>query len=336
MTSASRHRRLRALVVTALGWLALSSTAFAQTDEARSEDASHTRTAARTLAAQGTEAFERHDYAAALDLFQRAGALVEAPTLLLMQARTLVELGRWVEAADRYSSVLSPKFADDTNPAFQAAAQAATEEYEALRARLPLLRVELQGERPAVVWIDGRELPRPLVGVDTPLDPGLHRVEVREAGRAPIVRDVRLAEGAREELLIILREEPPEPTFAREPAPLAAAPLAPASGGAEHDATLGWVTLGVGAGATLVGVGTGLYALKQKSELDAACNPGCPPSLEDDIHDFRRFRTVSYVAFGLGAFGLAWGGYTLLSGPSQSTALALRAGTRGAWVEGSF
>lgn len=314
----------------------LSTPAFGQTSGASpTEDASHTRTAARTLAAQGAEAFEKRDFTAALDLFQRAGALVEAPTIVLMQARTLVELGRWVEAADRYSFLLSLKSPDDANPAFQAAVQDAADEYEALKMRLPLLKIKLQGTRPAEVWVDGRQLPAPLVGVDNPLDPGQHRVELREANRAPIVREVVLAEGAREELVLVMHGDPPPeaPRVGEKPRPTA--PIA-VSAHAARDDTLGWVALGVGAGATLVGVGTGLYALTKKSDLDAACNPGCPPSFEGDIDSFRQFRTISYVAFGAGVLGLGWGGYLLLSGEPQSPTVAVRATTRGAWVEGSF
>ena len=300
------------------------------------EDASHMRTAARTLAAQGAEAFEKRDFLAALDLFQRAGKLVEAPTIVLMQARTLVELGRFVEAADRYSLALSLKSPDGDNQAFQAALQAAADEYEALKARLPLLKIRLQGARPAEVWMDGRQLPAPLVGVDNPVDPGKHRIEVRETGRAPIVREVALAEGAREELVIPLDEVPaPASAAAPTPAEPRAAPP-PEPDAASRNDTLGWVALGSGAGATLVGIGTGLYALNKKSDLDAACNPGCPPGSEDDIDSFRQFRTVSYVAFGVGALGLAWGSYVLLSGEPNEPTVALRAGTRGAWVEGSF
>ena len=333
----SRQRRLVSLGAL-LGCLVLSATASAQAPDApQDEGASHTRTAARTLAAQGAEAFERRDYAAALDLFQRAGALVEAPTIVLMQARTLVELGRLIEAADRYSFVLSMKSPGGANAAFEAAVQAAASEYDALKVRLPLLKVKVQGAQASSVWVDGRQLPAPLVGVDNPLDPGQHRVEVRAPDRAPIVREVVLEEGEREELVVILREDPvpqaPPSERSRQPEP--PAPLAPAPQAARND-TLGWVALGAGAGATLVGLGTGLYALSKKSDLDAACDPGCPPSFEDDIQSFRQFRTVSYVAFGVGAVGLGWGSYLLLSGEPQSPTLAVRAGTRGAWVEGSF
>jgi len=346
VTSGSDRRRLFGGAQAVVCWLALATPSWAQaqaspkqysaTDEARAEGDSHTRTAARTLAAEGAAAFERRDFPAALDLFTRAGALIEAPTIVLMQARTLVELGRWVEAADRYSFAMNLQSPDSANPAFQAALQAAADEHEALKARLPLLKIELEGGRSAEVWVDGRLLPAPLVGVDTPLDPGKHRVEAREPGRAAIVREITLREGAREQLLIPLREDP-EPEVANAPAPHLEPTSTPVSAtDSTSNDTLGWVALGTGAGATLVGIGTGLYALNKKSDLDAACKPGCPPSFEDDIDSFRQFRTVSYVAFGVGALGLGWGSYVLLSGKPDSPTVAVRASTRGAWVEGSF
>lgn len=332
----------------ALCWLVFSGAAFAQAPpsaqysaekETREEGDSHTRTAARTIAAQGAEAFERRDYLAALDLFERAGALVEAPTIVVMQARTLVELRRWVEAADRYSLAMNLKSPDSGNPAFQQAVQAAAAESEALRARIPLLKVKLRGTRPAEVWLDGRPLPPPLVGVDNPLDPGNHRIEVRESDRTPIVREVVLLEGAREEVTIALRDDSPPPAAAHSELPQTdAEPLQADTGtgdGTSHD-TLGWVALGAGAASTLVGVGTGIYALSKKSTLDDACKPGCPPSVEDDIHSFRQFRSVSYAAFGLGAAGLALGSYMLLSGEPEEPSIAVRATSRGAWVEGRF
>src|SRR5687768_16557217 len=99
--------------------------------EGQPEVDSHTRTAARTLAAEGTEAFMRKDYPQALDLFRRAGSLVPAPTIALMEARTLVELGRWVEAIDAYAAVQKAR-EDPENPAFRQAADDAAREAEAL------------------------------------------------------------------------------------------------------------------------------------------------------------------------------------------------------------
>ena len=113
MTSGSKSRRvLLAALLISLG----ASPAAAKPAGDEAELDSHTRTAARSLAAQGAAAFEAQKYAAALDHFERAAALVEAPTILLMQARTLVQLGRWVEGADKYASVQRWK---DTHPVEQ-------------------------------------------------------------------------------------------------------------------------------------------------------------------------------------------------------------------------
>lgn len=304
-------------------------------------DESHTRTAARTLAAQGTEAFENRDYLAALDLFQRAGALVEAPTILLMEARTLVELRRWVEAADKYSTVKVMQSPDSNNAAFEMAVQAASDEYEALKARIPLLTVRVVGARahePFSVWIDGRQIPAPLVGVDNPLDPGNHKIEVHHASDPPIHREVTLVEGAREELVVTLQAEPPPqpaqplPTTVSQPVSPSESPRADTSG----QTTLGWVALGTGAGATAIGIGTGFYALSKKSDLDKVCDPGCPSGSEDDIDSFRRYRTISYATFGLGLAGLAWGGYVLWTSKPDDPSIAVRAAPNGAWVEGRF
>ena len=82
--SLSRFRGLRLLPI--VGVLLLSPEySAAQSNGAES------RTAARDLASQGIEAFERHDYAAAIDRFERAFALVPAPSISVMHARSLVQ-----------------------------------------------------------------------------------------------------------------------------------------------------------------------------------------------------------------------------------------------------
>src|SRR5689334_5824751 len=65
--------------------------AFAQEDDPLK------RSAARDLAIQGAEAYDAGDFSTALDRFTRASALVSAPTLLVMQARSFLALGRWLE-----------------------------------------------------------------------------------------------------------------------------------------------------------------------------------------------------------------------------------------------
>jgi hypothetical protein len=270
--------------------------------------------AARVLATQGAEAFEQRDFPRALELFQRASAIIQAPTITLMEARTLVELGRLVEALEKYGATQRMLDLDPGNEAFRQAADAAARETEPILQRVPTLRVRVYSKDPAEKYellIDGRKVPPHLAAVDRPFDPGPHRVEVRGAGGTLATRELVLAERAHEDVELDL--SPP-------PAP-AVAPAPPPPESSESTWTVGWVVAGSGAALTAVGAITGVMALNHKSELDAACKPGCPTSSEADIRAFRSERTLSYVGFGLGVLGLGTGAYLILTSPSRGVAL---------------
>ena len=64
------------------------------------------RATARELAAAGYHALKRGDYAVAADHFERADALVHAPTLVVDWARALTGLGLLVEAGEKYELVI--------------------------------------------------------------------------------------------------------------------------------------------------------------------------------------------------------------------------------------
>lgn len=340
MTSASR---LTSLFVAALALSLAPRPALATPAGNESELDSHTRTAARSLAAQGSAAFEAQRYAEALDLFERAAALVEVPTITLMQARTLVQLGRWVEAADRYASIQRWKEANEAavaaSPSFAQAVDAAQQELGPLMARMPKLNVKIVQIRSEAVevYVAGRRLPPALVGVDVPVDPGLHDLEVRRPGRETIARQLTFVEGRREALTISLDVKPAEPVAVpvMKPVVMAPPPAQPKQESSSDD-TLGYVLIGAGAAGTVVGVLTGIAALGAKSELDEVCTPGCPPSHEDTLDTYRLHRTLSYVGFGVGVAGVAAGGYLLLSGTKEEPNLALGVTPRGARLWGRF
>lgn len=339
MTSGSK---LTSLFVAALAFSLAARPVLAGPVGDESELDSHTRTAARSLAAQGTAAFEAQRYAEALDLFERAAALVEVPTITLMQARTLVQLGRWVEAADRYASIQRWKEANSAaataNPTFAQAVDSAQQELGPLMARMPKLNVKIVQIRSEAVevYVAGRRLPPALVGVDVPVDPGQHEIEVRRAGQEAIVRHVTLSEGRRQEVMISLDVKPAAPVVVPTVKPVAPPPAPPKSERSSSSDTLGFVLLGTGAAGTVVGVITGITALGQKSELDEVCSPGCPPSEEDTLDAYRLNRTLSYVGFAVGIAGLSTGGYVLLSGTTEEPDLALGVTPGGAKLWGTF
>jgi hypothetical protein len=64
--------------------------------------ASDARAAARNLAAEAIEAYQARDFSSASQNLDKAYRLFATPTLGLWSARASYQLGRWVEAAERY------------------------------------------------------------------------------------------------------------------------------------------------------------------------------------------------------------------------------------------
>ena len=87
---------------------------------------------------------------------------------------------------------------------------------------------------------------------------------------------------------------------------------------------MSWVAAGAGTALLATGVVAGVLALGKRSDLDAVCQPGCPPSYKDDISQYRSYRTISYLSVGLGTAALAAGaGYLLLSHKSDAGQVSL-------------
>ena len=304
--------------------LGLCSLPARASDEYVESDA---RMAARVLAAQGAQAFERRDFAQALELFTRASTIIQAPTITLMEARSLMELGRWVEALEKYGATQRMLSVDPANEFFRQAADAAARETEPLLQRMPTLRIRVVGAKAGQkveIEVDGKKAMPTLAAVDRAIDPGAHHLAAHAADGSAAKRDITVAEGSHEDVELTLSAPPP-------PLPVApsAAPVADSGG-----STLGWAVAGSGAAFVVLGAATGVMALGHKSDLDAACRPGCPPTKAGDIQAFRRERTLSYVGFGLGALGLAGGAYLLWLAPSDH--LALSVSPRSVALAGSF
>ena len=309
MTSVSRLVLFLLVLALPVGW--------AQAQDQQAE----MRTVARDLASQGADSFEHQDYAAALDRFNRAYALVPAPSISIMQARSLERLGRLVEALDKYETTQHAQLSPDAPDAFKQAIQDARREAESLWARVPRLRIHILVPSAAPkrldVTIDGRQVPAALIDVERPIDPGTHQISVNAEGFPPTARAISIESGDRITLQIPLypsiaaatsSDEAPSPTVA---ATTMQSPTSTSSG------IWGWVALSAAA----VGYGTsaitGVIALEKKSALDAQCHPGCPGSAADDISTFRTMRTLSYATLGMGTVALGVGGYLLIHESSR-------------------
>jgi hypothetical protein len=274
--------------------------------------------AARELAVAGAEAFDRQDFVTALDRFLRAESLYKAPSIAVMVARCLARVGRVVEAVDKYEATLRTPLDPSAPEAFQRAVADASAEVEGVRARVARIELRVPADAPPEleVMLDALPLPKALLGVPTPVDPGAHRIVARAPGREPYRYDLKLAEGARQAVEIRL------PLLKR--GELQARPEDEQRQGFGKVSAL---TIGLFAGggvALAIGVGSGVAALNHQSRLDEQCSPGCPADMSSELDAFRLTRSLSYVGFGVGVAAMGAGTYFLLhEGPSGAKVGAL-------------
>jgi hypothetical protein len=286
--------------------------------------------AARELAVAGAEAFDKQDFVTALDRFQRAESLYKVPSIAVMVARCLARTGRVVEAVDKYEETLRMPLDAVAPEAFQRAVADATAEVEPVRARVARIELRLPADAPtgSEVTLDDKLLPAALLGVATPVNPGMHHLAARAPGRIPYSYNVALTEGTRQTVEIALRP------LVAEASPGAAPP--PASKAKSHPTTLTIALLAGGGVAIAAGAVTGIAALSHKSSLDDACHPGCPEKMSSELDAFRLERTLSYVGFGVGLAAAGAGAYFLLHESSSGGEVGALLLPGGAALRGRF
>ncbi len=306
--------RLGFCLVAALALLLVSQ----RPARAQGEPDAETKNAARDLARQARDAFLARDWERARDLYHRAYALVPAPTLAVREARALVELGRLVEAEERFHDVTrAPLDASSPAPFREAVGEAVKglEELKGRIARVRLVVVGADGGAAVTVELDGKPVPSVLVGVERPIDPGDHVAVAIAPGKAPVTERFRLVEGATATI---------ELSVAGAPAATGEAALDASSGGSGRKT---WALVAAGVGVLGVGVGVqqGLVAVDRHGNLADACTKGtCPASSRDDLDAFRTARTFSTIGYVVGAVGLGAGAYLFLTAPDEGDGAALR------------
>jgi hypothetical protein len=283
---------------------------------------------------QGADAFEAKDYATALDRFNRASALFPAPSIAVMRARTLVKLGRWVEALDAYAAVSSLTVPAAAPEAYRRAQSDALTEAGELRTSMPRLQIQSpkgagQSEK-FVIRLDERVLPAAVLDVEQPVDPGTHTVRADIDGSVVFQQTVTVAAGERTSVDVAPgSDDGSAPTKNNE---------AFAASSQPGSARRVWTYVAFGAGALGFGVAivSGSAAISKQSDLDAACRPRCPPGSEDDRASIRSNRSLAFAGLAVGVVGVGVGVYLLLSGRSDSSHVAARFTPAGARLEGVF
>lgn len=336
--SRDRVRRFACSTVCSLSLLATSARAQ-EPDDA-------TKNAARELATQAGDAFRNGDYDKAQDLYRRAYALIPAPSLSVREGRALEKLGRLVEAAEAYVRTVRTPLGDKPPQAFKDAVKEASDALAKLRPRIPKLTVMVKGKDSSLeVTVDGKPLPRALVGVGAPVNPGSHDVAASTADGRSAKGKVTLEEGGKKTLELDLG---PAPAGAAAPPPPGVKPVHVTAGKDDVKADAGasssqrtWAYVALGAGAAGVGVGiaTGLMATARHSSAEDACPDGkCPAgsSAMDDVDAFRTLRTVSTIGYVVGAVGVGAGVTLWLTSPKEEVAIGPTIGPLSAGVRGRF
>jgi hypothetical protein len=304
--------------------LSISSTAAAQETI---DDAS--RTAARAMGNSGVEAYQAGNYREASDRLEKAYAIARVPSLGLWSARALRKLGLLVEAANRYLETASLQVPEGDYVIQKQAQTDATRELKELKARIPVVKIEVKGAKAAevAVSVDGTPLAATLVSEPRLVNPGEHKVEgTHGAERAQAI--VMVGEGQSATAVLEFSRVKPAGTKA----------ASDANGGGGPFRTLGFVALGVGGAGIITGSVAGILAIDKKSTIDDS--PSCEDNRCNDqslVDSYGTLRTVSSIGLIAGAV-VAGVGVTLLftSSSAKEPSAAAFVGPGSLGVRGRF
>jgi tetratricopeptide (TPR) repeat protein len=165
---------------------------------------------ARALRAlnDGSDLFDRKDYAAALARFEEAYRLVPSARLHFNIGLALRGLGREPEAYRNFA-----RFMTEALNARQEDRAEVREYLDELERRLALLHISAPDCAGARVSIDGQYVGRLPLAEATPLEPGDHTLSIEPPGRSPpVVRPLRAAPHTQPELILSCRLVVPAPS----------------------------------------------------------------------------------------------------------------------------
>src|SRR5690349_3089314 len=175
---------------------------------ALAEPSAADRATARTLAQEGQHALESKNYAAAIDKFSRADALVHAPTLLLGLARAQVGSMKLVEAQENYNRIIREGVPPNSPKSWSKAVDDANKEVGAISPRIPWVTISVLGPSNPEVVVDSTPVPQASLGVKRAINPGTHKIKVSAEGYHPAEKVISLTEGQTQTVNIELEQAP--------------------------------------------------------------------------------------------------------------------------------
>jgi hypothetical protein len=286
--------------------LILSVPALAQEQDAA------IRASARALGEEGNALYAQGDFAGALDRYERAASLVDVPTIHVRAARSLAKLGRLVDAAERYRSVVRKGVAADALEVHRDAVHQAQNELAALEPTIPWVIVEVPGFGAGdEVTLDDVRVAAALVGVRRAIDPGDHVARVKRGDRLKEV-PFRIEPGETKKVTVSLDDAavvpPPPPDLPPDPPPVV--PPTDGEGGGSAQVPIGWTFVGVGAAGLVAGLALVGVTASKNGDLTDRCGEALdclPPDHADaDTYNTMRVATTGVLIAGgvLAALGV--------------------------------
>lgn len=290
---------------------------------------------ARALLDDGDKKQSSGDLQGALKAYKAADDIMGVPTTAIEVARTQLKLGLLVEARDTLQRLLRLPQGAKEPAAFARARAEATKLNDDVQARIPSLRVTVEGLAPGVVaevTIDGEALPTTAIGLPRKLNPGLRRVVASARGYESNSVEITLAERDDRALPIALKptaiapppvassappvasSAPPPPLATSAPPAPTPAPTTPPASGLRRPALV-YGGFGLGVLGVTFGTISGLIALNKGSTVKEACDGDrCPERVRDDIVSTKNWALASNVGFAVGVAGAGVGLVALLVG----------------------
>lgn len=217
-----RSVRLPRLVTLLVALIALLFTARAGAQLSESER----KAAARAAYTEGAALKDEKRWGEALEKFEKAQKLFDAPTHLLNIAECQAQLGRLVEAQETYEVLIRKPLGPNPPEAFATAQKAGEQELPALRARIPTLRVSVKPDASQLpnlqVLVNNAQVPVELLGIARPVNPGTYKLTAAATGWAtpgPTEIELRDRDQRNVELTLVRTAAAPPPVVAPMPAP---------------------------------------------------------------------------------------------------------------------
>jgi tetratricopeptide (TPR) repeat protein len=274
--------------------------------------------AARAAYGRGVDAFSAGNYTLAHEQFSLAEEAFPSPNIELMLGRSLMKLGRWLDAR----AVLQRAQAGSSSPKYANTAKLATDELALAEKQLAHVELAISSSHgDEHLSINGNALDRSAWSKPIELDPGPVRIELSRPGVPKAVKQLVLGPGAKERVELSLAAPEPAPMSTPKPAARAAVdatqPMPPAlQSGPDANASrspwlrgLSYALAGVGVAGFVGFAGFGAYSHGHYTKLEELCPPDrpCHSSYRWLATKGQTYQTLANVSLVAGSVALAAG-----------------------------